>query len=97
MDTLKFGNETYTVDHAVKGNDYIHGYDANGTCVVAFDGITDFSQFTYSGTYMNPDTCAEEACNDVKYCNGKLVTRGGADVSDLLMNHFATVLLGGEW
>ena len=81
MATLKYGSITWTVDHAVKGTDYIHAYDANGACVVAFDGVTDFSGFTYSGTYLSPTACANDACNDVKHVNGALVRRDGSAAS----------------
>lgn len=77
MATLTFNGESFTVDHAVKGADYIHGYDANGVIVVAFDGVTDFSCFTYDGTYMEPVDCLTEHCNTVIYCGGALKTLDG--------------------
>lgn len=77
METLTYNGESFTVDHAAQGADYIHGYDAAGVLIVAFGGVTDFSGFTYSGTYMSPSDCLGEACNDVKYCGGGLKTRGG--------------------
>lgn len=80
MATLKFNGTTYTVDHAVKGADYINGYAADGTLIVSFRGVIDFSAFTYSGTYMTPDKCLEEPCNGVLQVNGKLVRRDGATI-----------------
>lgn len=80
MATITFCGESFIVDHAVKGSDYVHGYDANGNLVVSFDGVSDFSKITYDGEYMDPDDCLPEACNDVKYCGGKLKTRGGSDI-----------------
>ena len=80
MATLSYNGESFTVDHAVKGADYIHGYDANGVLVVSFEGVADFSRFTYTSTYMTPGDCLAELCNDMVYCGGKAKTRGGADV-----------------
>lgn len=81
MFTLRYGTLSYEVDHAVKGPDYVHGYDANGVCVVAIDGVTDFSNISYSGEYMSPNTCITESCNDVKYCNSELVTRDNRKIN----------------
>lgn len=80
MATLTFNGNSYTVDHAVKGANYIHGYDVDGTCVVALDGVTDFSGITYNGSYMAPENCLEENYNDLKYCGGSITTRDGRDV-----------------
>ena len=46
MAILTFNGESYTVDHAVKGADFIHGYDADSVLIVASDGIVNFSCFT---------------------------------------------------
>lgn len=81
MATLTFNGESFAVDHAAKGADYIHGYDADGVLIVSFDGITDFSGFSYDGSYMNPSDCLTELCNGMVYCGGKVKTRGGADIS----------------
>lgn len=93
MATLTFNSESYTVDHAVKGADYIHGYDANGILIVAFDGISDFSAYSYDGSYVNPEACFDETCNIVKYINGKLLTNNGnaADLVDYLHSTGGTV------
>lgn len=77
MSTLTYNNEVFSVDHAVKGADYIHGYDANGVLIVSFDGVTDFSCFEYDGTYMGPGECLTEHCNTVRYCGGALKTLDG--------------------
>lgn len=66
MATLKFNEISYTVDHAVKGEDYVHGYDENGNRIVAITGIEDFSKIAYDGSYLSPEVCAEEECNNVK-------------------------------
>ena len=71
MATLTFNGESYTVDHAVKGEDFIHGYDANSVMIVSFEGITNFADFDYDGTYMEPEHCLAEGCNVVKYVGSK--------------------------
>lgn len=81
MATLKYGTLSYVVDHAVKGVDFVRGYDAEGKCVVAFEGVTDFSGFSYSGAYMAPTACLEEGCNQVSHIGGKLVRRDGQELS----------------
>lgn len=77
MATLTYNGGSFAVDHAAKGADYIHGYDANGVLVVAFEGVTDFSGFTYDGDYMAPSECLAEHCNTVIYCGGALKTLDG--------------------
>lgn len=77
MAILTFNGESYTVDHAVKGADYIHGYDEDSVMIVSFEGVTDFSGFTYDGTYMEPGHCLAESCNDLKYVNGALFKADG--------------------
>ena len=80
MATITCNGESYTVDHAVKGTDYVHGYNAAGELLVSIEGIKDFSGITYSGTYISPSVCLAEACNDVKFCSGILQTRDGAEI-----------------
>lgn len=77
MAILTFNGIQYEVDHAVKGSDYINGYDANGAPVVCITGIVDFSAVTYTSEYMSPESCAYEPCNDVVVANGSLETRAG--------------------
>ena len=80
MATITFCGESFTVDHAVKGADYVHGYDADGNLVISLDGVSDFSGITYDGTYISPAVSFAEACNDVKFCDGILKTRDGAAI-----------------
>lgn len=81
MAILTYGGESYTVDHAVKGADFIHGYDAEGIMIVSFEGITDFSSFNYDGTYMEPGHCLAEGCNNVKFVDGGLKKADGTTLS----------------
>lgn len=81
MARLSFGGTSYTVDHAVKGPDYIHGYSADGTLIIAFDGVSDFSGFSYDGEFMNPEMCEAEGCNEAILVNGKLKTKDGRKVT----------------
>lgn len=96
MATLTFNGASYDVDHAVKGSDYVHGYDANGTIIISFEGVSDFSVITYNGTYMDPEDCLEEACNSVKHCNGGLVKADGTKLSPAdIVREALSVSLGG--
>lgn len=81
MATLTYNGEYYVVDHAVKGTDYIHGYDAKGSIIVAFNGVTDFAGFGYDGSFMAPTSCLEESCNDLKVLQNKIVRKDGTVVS----------------
>ena len=81
MAILTYYDNSYTVDHAVKGEDFIHGYDADGILIVAFEGITNFSGFTYDGTYLEPEDCLAEGSNDVKYMDGGLKKADGTALS----------------
>lgn len=80
MATLKLDGKSYVVDHAVKGDDYIHGYAADGSIIINIEGISDFSGITYDGTYLSPTECLTELCNDVKYCGGAIKTADGRNV-----------------
>lgn len=77
MPNLTFCGEVYAVDHAVKGADYIHGYDASGVCIIAFEDVADLSAISYDGEYLAPGDCEAEVCNKVVYCGGKLKTLSG--------------------
>lgn len=81
MAKITCGEQSYTVNHAVKGADYVHGYDAEGNLVVSFEGVTNFSGITYDGTYMAPEACVDEPCNQLYHVNGKLVKRDGTVVA----------------
>lgn len=96
MATLAFNGVSYTVDHAVKGADFIHGYDAASVMVVAFNGITDFSGFTYSGVYMEPKHCLVEECNDVKFMDGVWQTREGKPIMRVAHVTLASSQWGGS-
>lgn len=80
MATLTYKSYEYEVDHVVKGANYIHGYDANGKLTVSFEGVTDFSEFEYTGTFLEPDSCISESCNDVKVVDSVLKTADGRDI-----------------
>lgn len=84
MAILKFNGESYTVDHAVKGSDYIHGYDAKGNVVVAIEGISSFSGVEYTSTFMSPEECITEKCNFVKHLNGRFVREDGTPIDDYM-------------
>lgn len=81
MGILTYFDNSYTVDHAVKGADFIHGYDENAVLIVSFEGIRDFSGFTYDGTYLEPADYLDEGCNDVKVHGGSLKKADGTVLS----------------
>ena len=81
MGLLTYYDNSYTVDHAVKGADFIHGYDENAVLIVSFEGIRDFSGFTYDGTYLEPEHCLAEGSNDVKHVDGELKKADGTALS----------------
>lgn len=81
MATLTYLEETYEVDHATKGADFIHAFDKNGCPVVFFDGVTDFSGFDYTGVYMSPENCAADGCNDLLFVGGRMQTKDGRSVA----------------
>lgn len=81
MASLTFNGNTYIVDHAVKGANYVHGYNANGECIIAIEGVSNFDKIRYSGAYLAPEACVNEACNEVLYVNGALVLRSGKSVN----------------
>ena len=90
MAVITYLGTEYTVDHAVKGADFIHGYDADSVMVVSFEGINDFSGFSYNGTYMEPEHCLAEGCNDVKFVGGKWQTRDGKSLLRTVSITFST-------
>ena len=95
MATLTFNGETFTVDYAVKGADFIHGYDTDGTGIVFFDGISDFSAFAYDSSYLEPSECFQEYSNLVRHHEGALKRSDGetltaADLGMAAANHTHT-------
>ena len=80
MAILKFNEETYVVDHAVKGPDYVHGYDATGNLIINIEGISDFSIVAYDSTYLLPEDCAAESCNEIVSVGGRIQRRDGGTI-----------------
>lgn len=81
MPTITYNGASFVVDHAVKGADYVHGYSAAGDTILSIDGISDFSVISYDGTFLAPDKCINESCNDLKFVNGALTRRDGTVVT----------------
>lgn len=96
MYTLTYNSISYSVNHAVKGRNFIHGYNANGVLVVSFEGVTDFSGFSYSGTYLNPEDCLQEDCNAVKFHDGLLKRPDGTSISPVKVTGSGTVTVSLE-
>ena len=94
MSILSFNEESYYVDHAVKGADYVHGYNADGVLVVSIEGVKDFSCVTFDGSYMPAESCVSEACNEVRHINGVLVRRDGGAVN---VSKVRYAVVGVDW
>ena len=61
MATITYLGKSYDCATALKGSDYIHLLDSDGTMIAAFDGITNFSGFTIkNGSWTTPTP--EEDC-----------------------------------
>ena len=61
MATITYLGESYNCATALRGSDYIHLLDSDGTMIAAFDGITNFSGFTIkNGSWTTPTP--EEDC-----------------------------------
>lgn len=55
MPTVTYNDESYSCTTALKGADYIHLLDSNGSMIAAFDGITDFTDFAITdGSWTTP-------------------------------------------
>lgn len=81
MALLSFNGKDFEVDHAVKGDDYVHGYDAAGKLLVNIEGVNDFSIIEYGEEYLSPEECLSEECNSVKLVDGKLVRVDGTSIT----------------
>lgn len=81
MAILSYGGMEWTVDHAVKGADYVRGYSSDGELIVAIEQTTDFNNISYNGTYMAPNKCIEDDCNTVMHVNNALVRKDGTAVT----------------
>ena len=76
MPTLKYLEQTYDCEVAIKGSDYIHLLDDNGCMVASFDGITDFSAFTLqNGSYTTPT--ADHDCHIAVIRDDGTIGKGG--------------------
>lgn len=76
----------YEVDHIVvdghtSGTDcFVHGYDAKGNLVVAFEGVSAYdlaANFYFPDGFMDPEECLQEPCNNVKFVNEAFVLPDG--------------------
>lgn len=55
---VSFGNIEYECSTALKGDNYVHLFDQNGAMVASFEGVSDFSGFTFlsGGNWTYPDS-----------------------------------------
>jgi hypothetical protein len=74
MPNVTFNGNTYSCVTAYKGPDYVHLVDGDGTLVVAFDGVTDFSGFSI--TNGNWSTTSDKNCHLAIFGEGGAILRG---------------------
>ena len=100
MATVKYYDLSFECATAIKGDDYIHLLDEEGTMIVAFDGVSDLSAFTISnGTWKNA-TPAHECYVAVMKDDGT-IGKGGHRCCDLISAEVCasapTTLVEGKW
>lgn len=96
MATLTINGTDYTVNYAVKGNDFIHGYVTGGICIVSVEGVTDFSNISYNDTYMSPESCVDERSNIVRKVNGTFTESLKANATDASSTQIRNMYAGTE-
>ena len=82
MPTLIYKNDSFECTTAIKGDDYIHLLDADGIMTSAFDGITDFSDFTLeNGSYTSPTV--DHNCYVAVVRDDGTIGKGGHTCADI--------------
>lgn len=56
MATVMYRDISFECARAIKGENYIHLLDEDGTMIAAFDGVSEFSSFSISGGDWVPPT-----------------------------------------
>ena len=102
METLAYNDMSWSVDHAVKGSNYVRGYASDGRLIIAIDETSDFNNIEYDGIYLTPDECLTDSCNEVLHVGGKLIRRDGAEVDfteqiKTIVNDVIEEALGGDY
>lgn len=100
MATVKYYDLTFECATAIKGDTYVHLLDSNGTMIVAFDGVTDFSVFSIEGgEWCNPT--AEHDCYVAVIRDDGTIGKGGHRCCDLIAAEVCeqapTTLVEGRW
>ena len=55
MATVMYRDISFECETAIKGENYIHLLDAEGTMIAAFDGVSEFSAFSITdGDWVDP-------------------------------------------
>lgn len=83
MTTVTHMGVDYVCAAAIKGDDYIHLLNEDGEMTVAFDGISDFKDFSITdGEWVTPTP--EEDCYVAVVKDDQTMGKGGHKCSDLL-------------
>ena len=83
MALVTYLDTQYPCTTAIKGEDYIHLLDERGRLRTAFDGISDFSDFSITDGDWTSPTPEEDCCVAVVKDDG-LMGKGGLKCSDIL-------------
>lgn len=60
MATVMYRDISFECTKAIKGENYIHLLDEDGTMIAAFDGVSEFSNFSISdGEWVDPTATSE--------------------------------------
>lgn len=100
MATVKYYDLTFNCSTAIKGENFVHLLDGDGTMIVAFDGVTDFSHFSITGGSWVTPTPAHECYVAVMKDDGT-IGKGGHRCCDLIAAEVCqstpTNLVEGKW
>ena len=100
MATVKYYDLTFECATAIRGNDYVHLLDAEGTMIVAFDGVSNISAFSISnGTWQ--EATPERDCNIAVIKDDGTIGKGGHRCCDLIAAEICetapTAPVEGKW
>lgn len=84
MVTVMYRDLSFECATAIKGENYVHLLDENGTMIAAFDGVTNFNYFSISGgSWTNPTP--ENECFLAVIKDDGTVGKGGHRCCDVIV------------
>lgn len=93
MATVKYGDLIYECSKVIKGSDYVHLLDSDGSLIVSIDGITSFSGITFTGGYSIP--AAAGNCDIAVVMTNGTMGNSGVKACDVFTNYRAIELASG--